>query len=105
MFTMTGNITIGFPKFFSNMQANVANLSNLPNWPWPMKESTNLIGGLLGHVCTCEMCDMKSSNGWTLMVLYSFNGWTQIVPLNVFKKIRLIRQISQPQKKKEFRKT
>ena len=28
---------------------------------------------------TCQMCDMKSSNGWALTVLYGFNGWTQIV--------------------------
>ena len=34
---------------------------------------------------TCQMCYMKSSNGWTLVVLYSFNGWTQIVQLTVFK--------------------
>ena len=27
-------------------QANVANLPNFPNWPWPMKESINLIGGV-----------------------------------------------------------
>ena len=58
---------------------------------------------LFGHVCqmqmlnaskswTCQICNMKSSNGWTLMVLcsfnglvlYSFNGWTQIVQLPVF---------------------
>ena len=38
----------GFPKFFSNR--HVANLPNLPNWPWPMKESINLTGGLLGYV-------------------------------------------------------
>ena len=25
------------------------------------------------------MCDMKSSKGWTVIVLYGFNGWTQIV--------------------------
>ena len=47
---------------------------------------------------TCKMCYMKSSNGWTLMVLYNFNGWTQIVKLSV------IRQISQPYFK-QFRKT
>ena len=39
-----------------------------------MKENINLIGGLLGHVVkhvskTCQMCDMKRSNGWTLMVV------------------------------------
>ena len=83
----------GFRIFF--LQANVGNLPNLPNWPnwpWSMKESIHLIGGLLGHVSqhdlfkyicpnleTSQMCDLKSSNGWTLMVLHSFNGWTQIV--------------------------
>ena len=41
---------------------------------------------------TCQMPDMKSSNGWTLMLLHSFNGWPQIVQLPVFKQIRLIRQ-------------
>ena len=83
------------------VQANVANLPNLPNWPRPMKESIHLIGGLLDNVChvwaylsvsqfwTCQMCDMKSSNGWTFMVLYSFNGWTQIVQIPVFRQISL----------------
>ena len=67
-----------------------------------MKENINLIGGFFGHVCqhdlhylnvsktrTCQMCDMKSSNNWTLMVLCSFKGWTQIVQLPVFRLIRL----------------
>ena len=29
----------------------VATLPDLPNWPWPVKESIHLIGGLLDHVC------------------------------------------------------
>ena len=83
-------------------QANVAKLSNLPNlsnWPWPMKESINLIGGLLSHVCQHDlfkcvqilniswirMSNKNSSNGWTLMVLFSFSGWRQIVQLPVFR--------------------
>ena len=37
----------------------------------------------------------KSSNGWTLMVLYSFSGWTQIVQVPVFKQIKQISQIYQ----------
>ena len=41
------------------------------------------------------MCDMKSLNGWTLLVLYSFNSWTQRVQVSVFGQIRLIKQISQ----------
>ena len=60
---------------------NLADLSHLPNCPWPMKESINLIDGMLGHVdkyvsksWTCEICDMKSSNVLTLMVLNSSNG-------------------------------
>ena len=35
---------------------------------------------------------MKSSKGWTLMVLYSFNSWTQIVHVSVLRQIRLINQ-------------
>ena len=50
---------------------------------------------------TCEMCDMKSSNGWILMVLYSFDGWTQIVQVPLSEQIRQISQHWQ----KEFRKT
>ena len=38
------------------------------------------------------------------MVLYSFNGWTQVVQLHVFSQISLIRQISQPYQN-EFQKT
>ena len=38
------------------------------------------------------MCDMKSSNSWTHV---SFNGWTQIVQVTVFRQIKLIGQISQ----------
>ena len=30
------------------------------------------------------MCDMKSSKGWTVIVLYGFNGWTQIVPIYLY---------------------
>ena len=65
-----------------------------------MKESIHLIGGLLGHVVIiylnvskswiCQMCDMKSSNCWMLMVLYSFNGWTQIVQLPTLRQIMQI---------------
>ena len=66
-----------------------------------------MFGGLLGHVCQhdqfkcVQICDMKSSKGWTLTGLHSFNGWTQIVQVPVF---RQIRQINQPCQK-EFRKT
>ena len=67
----------------------------MPNWPWPMKESINLIDGMLGHVnkyvsksWTCEICDMKSSNVLTLIALNSSNGWTQIVQVTVFRQIR-----------------
>ena len=58
----------GFPHLgFSESlfcQVNVAHLPNLLNWPWPMKESTNLMGGLLelglytirqiNHICLFE---------------------------------------------------
>ena len=74
-----------------------ANVANLPNWPWPMKESRNMIGGLLGHVCqhdlfkymTCQMYDLKSSKGWTVMF---FHSWTQIVQVPIFRQISLICQ-------------
>ena len=36
---------------------------------------------------THHVCDMKSSNGWTLMVLYSFNDWIQIVQIPVIRQI------------------
>ena len=76
-------------------RASVATLPNLPNWSWPMKESIHLIGGLFGYVfqhdlfkyvqiSTCQMCDMKSSNGWTLMVLYIY---TKIVKVSVLGKL------------------
>ena len=65
------------------LQANIANCLFLPNWPWPMKESINLIGGLTylntSKSWVCKMSDIKSSTGWTLMVLYSFHDWTRIV--------------------------
>ena len=54
-------------------QANVANLPNLS---------------------TCQMCDIKCSNVWTVMFLYSSNNWTQIVQVPVFRQIKLNRQIS-----------
>ena len=43
----------GFQDSFK--QANVANLPNLSNVSWPMKESLHLIGGLLGHVCQYDL--------------------------------------------------
>ena len=64
-----------------------------------MNESIHLIGGFqvmfvkiiyLNVSNISNVCDMKSSNSWTLKVLYSFNGWTQIVQVPWF------RQISQP---------
>ena len=72
-----------------------------------MKESMNLIGGLLSYVCqhdlfkcvqilhvnlTCQRCDMKSSNGWMVMFLCNSNSWTQIVQVPVFRQISLICQ-------------
>ena len=85
----------------------------MPNWPWPKKEGFHLIGGLLCHVCqhdlfkcvqnwTNQMCDMESSNGWMFMVLFSFNGWTQIVQVPVFKHIRQTRQSCMTHKSREF---
>ena len=76
-------------------RANVANLL-IANWHWPLNESRNLIGGLLGYVCQhdlficVQISNMtnvwhESSNGLTLMFLYSFNDWTQIVQLPVFR--------------------
>ena len=55
-------------------------------------------------MCQSYMCDMKSSNSWTLMVLNSSNGWTQIVQVSVFRQIRLIGLIRQ-NSQKEFEKT
>ena len=52
-------------------QENIANLPNLPhlhNWLWPMKESINLIGGLLGYVCQHDLFEsvqlLNMSNVW-----------------------------------------
>ena len=95
---------IGFSEILFK-QENVAYLPNLPNLPWPMKESINLIGELLGQndlfkcVQILNKCLTRKVQMVELMVLYSFNGWTQIVQLPVFRKIRLIRQITQPYQK------
>ena len=40
---------------------------------------TNMTYLTVSKSWTCQICDMKSLNGWTLIVLNSFNGWTQII--------------------------
>ena len=55
----------GFPKFFSIRQ--MTDLPNLPNWPWPMKETINTPSKLL--VCMSQICT------WAILC---GNIWSQI---------------------------
>ena len=102
---------LGFSEILFS-RANVTNLPNFPNWPWPMKEIIHLIGSFIGHVCQYDPFKcfqiLNMSNVWHEKFKwfnpyhwYSFNGWTQMFQVPVFKQIRHIHQICQ----KEFQKT
>ena len=82
----------------------------MPSWPWPMKESINLIGGLLGrirqHYLFKCIHTLSMSNVWhEKFKWWKTYGLVHFLWLNKNSSITCVfRQISQPYQK-EFRKT